>query len=128
FFFLEKKKKKKGGGKESYTSFRQLDEALKVTNRRVNALDHVVIPRLQNTMYYISSELDEREREDLYRLKKVVAKKKALLIISEKARKERENREDYAPDTLGTINDAPVDLVQQLVGDADDEEDITGML
>jgi len=58
------------------TSFRQLDDALKVTNRRVNALDYVVIPRLQNTMQYISSELDEREREDLYRLKKVVAKKK----------------------------------------------------
>jgi len=109
------------------TSFRQLDNALKVTNRRVNALDHVVIPRLQNTMYYISSELDEREREDLYRLKKVVAKKKVELLAIETARKERENLEDYAPDTLGTIQEAPIDLVQQLAGDGDDE-DITGML
>jgi len=58
------------------TSFRELDEALRVTNRRVNALDNVVIPRLENTQQYILSELDETEREDLYRLKKVVAKKK----------------------------------------------------
>jgi len=59
------------------TSFRELDEALKVTNRRVNALDNVVIPKLENTQQYILSELDETEREDLFRLKKVVAKKKS---------------------------------------------------
>jgi len=108
------------------TSFRQLDNALKVTNRRVNALDHVVIPRLQNTMYYISSELDEREREDLFRLKKVVAKKKVQLLALEAARKERENLEDYAPDTLGVIKEVP-SIVKQMA-DEEPDDDITGML
>jgi len=53
------------------TSLRTLDEALKVTNRRVNALEFVVMPKLQNTIKYIQSELDELEREDTYRIKKV---------------------------------------------------------
>jgi len=44
------------------TSFLTLDEAIKVTNRRVNALDNVVIPRLDNTISYITSELDEIEK------------------------------------------------------------------
>lgn len=58
------------------TSFITLDEVIKVTNRRVNALEHVVIPRIERTLAYIMTELDEREREEFYRLKKVVEKKK----------------------------------------------------
>lgn len=45
------------------TSFVTLDEALKVTNRRVNALENVTIPRIQDTLDYIARELDELERE-----------------------------------------------------------------
>lgn len=53
------------------TSFQTLDEALKVTNRRVNALENVTIPRIQGVLDYISRELDELEREDFTRLKLV---------------------------------------------------------
>jgi V-type H+-transporting ATPase subunit D len=48
-------------------SLATIDEALQVTNRRVNALDCVVIPRIENTISYILSELDELEREELFR-------------------------------------------------------------
>lgn len=53
------------------THLKTLDEALKVTNRRVNALEFVILPLLENTIKYIISELDEQEREDNYRIKKV---------------------------------------------------------
>jgi len=58
------------------TSFVILDEAIKVTSRRVNALDSVVIPRIGNTVEYIKSELDELEREEFFRLKRSQDKKR----------------------------------------------------
>mmetsp|Transcript_19533 Transcript_19533/g.60205 ORF Transcript_19533/g.60205 Transcript_19533/m.60205 type:complete len:244 (-) Transcript_19533:35-766(-) len=78
------------------TSFITMDEALKVTNRRVNALENVTIPRIEATLSYITSELDELEREDFTRLKKVkdqnsrraaaqAAKKKAALYATAEA-------------------------------------------
>lgn len=87
------------------TSFVTLDEVIKITNRRVNAIEHgihhillqflqqmvkcdqfyncfvvffvfvriwiVIIPRIERTLAYIISELDELEREEFYRLKKI---------------------------------------------------------
>ncbi|KAK3036582.1 hypothetical protein RJ639_031199 [Escallonia herrerae] len=58
------------------TSFLTLDDAIKTTNRRVNALENVVKPRLENTISYIKGELDELEREDFFRLKKIQGYKK----------------------------------------------------
>ncbi|CAI0544845.1 unnamed protein product [Linum tenue] len=58
------------------TSFLTLDEAIKTTNRRVNALENVVKPRIENTITYIKGELDELEREDFFRLKKIQGYKK----------------------------------------------------
>jgi len=61
------------------TSFVTLDAAIKVTNRRVNALEKVVIPKIENTIAYILSELDELEREEFFRLKKVQGVKRRAL-------------------------------------------------
>jgi len=73
------------------TSFVTLDEAIKITNRRVNAIEHVIIPRIERTLAYIVSELDELEREEFYRLKKIqdkkkIIRKKAELVAAEKKR------------------------------------------
>ena len=42
------------------TAFLTLDEAIKTTNRRVNALDNVVIPKLENTIAYIKARAPRR--------------------------------------------------------------------
>lgn len=59
------------------TSYKILDAVLKQTNQRVNALEHVIIPKLKKTLDYIKSEIDELEREEFYRLKKIQDKKGA---------------------------------------------------
>ncbi|KAI9053158.1 hypothetical protein LZ554_003424 [Drepanopeziza brunnea f. sp. 'monogermtubi'] len=57
------------------TAFVTLDEVIKVVNRRVNAIEHVIIPRTENTIKYIEAELGEMDREEFFRLKKVQNKK-----------------------------------------------------
>ncbi|CAH1414251.1 unnamed protein product [Lactuca virosa] len=69
------------------TSFLTLDVAIKTTNRRVNALENVVKPRLENTVTYIKGELDELEREDFFRLKKIQGYKKREVEKKEEAAK-----------------------------------------
>ncbi len=49
------------------TAFVILDEVIKITNRRVNAIEYVVIPKIDNTIRYIQSELDEQDREEFFR-------------------------------------------------------------
>ncbi|KPM08737.1 V-type proton ATPase subunit D-like protein [Sarcoptes scabiei] len=65
------------------TSFITLDEVIKITNRRVNALEFVVVPKIDRTINYIVSELDEMEREEFYRLKKIQEKKKKIRAARE---------------------------------------------
>ncbi|KAG0169827.1 H(+)-transporting V1 sector ATPase subunit D [Apophysomyces sp. BC1015] len=68
------------------TAFVILDEVIKATNRRVNAIEHVIIPRYENTIKYIISELDEQDREEFFRLKKVQGKKKDRAAVEEALR------------------------------------------
>lgn len=92
------------------TAFVILDEVIKVTNRRVNAIEHVIIPRTENTIAYINSELDELDREEFYRLKKVQEKKQQqtaeLDALMKKAKAQRA-QEDEASTTSKDASKKP---------------------
>ena len=53
------------------TRLKRLGEEIQKTNRRVNALEQITVPQLREQVAYIRQALDERAREDLFRLKKV---------------------------------------------------------
>ncbi len=51
------------------TSVWRLAGELRKTQRRVNALQHIFIPQYEETVAFIVSSLEEREREETFRLK-----------------------------------------------------------
>lgn len=107
------------------TAFMILDDVIRATNRRVNAIEHVVIPRLDNTVKYILSELDEADREEFFRLKKVQGKKKRDAEIAENERKAllaAQGVDPADPDSKKKIPDA----VEQSLGEEYENEDEEG--
>lgn len=50
-------------------------EEVKKVSRRINALEEYLLPKLRGQLRQISSVLDERDREDTFRLKKIKGKK-----------------------------------------------------
>ncbi|WP_447495269.1 V-type ATP synthase subunit D [Escherichia coli] len=46
-------------------------EEIEKTRRRVNALEYMTIPQLEETIYYIKMKLEENERAEVTRLIKV---------------------------------------------------------
>ncbi|ACL70685.1 V-type ATP synthase subunit D [Halothermothrix orenii] len=60
---------------EIETSVYRLATAIKQTQKRANALDNILIPRYENTVKFIEDTLEEKEREDFFRIKLVKKKK-----------------------------------------------------
>ncbi|PHJ26012.1 vacuolar atp synthase subunit [Cystoisospora suis] len=97
------------------TAFFTLDEEIKMTNRRVNALNNVVLPRIDGGINYIVRELDEMEREEFFRLKKIQEKKRK--------RKEEEDRllhKDAAGGGGGALTNGHAQP-QSMLNDEDDD-------
>ena len=67
------------------TKLRRIGEEIKKTSRRVNALEQVVIPGIQDDIRFIRGVLDQREREASFTQKKIKAK------IDAEAKAERAN-------------------------------------
>jgi len=103
------------------TAFVTLDEAIKITNRRVNAIEHVIIPKIERTIAYITSELDEMEREEFYRLKKIQEKKKKNKIEKEEALRiyQLENNRDVRGN-----EDDEADDPKNMLAEGDDDQDL----
>lgn len=123
------------------TAFVILDEVIKVVNRRVNAMyvleasfattsevltdyrsEHVIIPRTENTIKYINGELDEMDREEFFRLKKVKGVKEKAQAVEEAARRkkleeEKENNKDGAKSA-----DNGTQETKNVLGDEGDED------
>lgn len=63
---------------EVEASIRALAEEVKKAKRRVNALEFIIIPRLDRAIKFIELYLDERAREDVFRIKMLKSKREKL--------------------------------------------------
>jgi V/A-type H+-transporting ATPase subunit D len=77
---------------EVETAMKKMLKEIETTKRRVNALEFKLLPELYNNQEYIEQKLEEQEREEIFRLKKIKDKKEA----EEKAEEEEANAEAAA--------------------------------
>jgi len=76
---------------EVETAMKKMLEEIEKTKRRVNALEFTLLPELREAREYIEQKLEEQEREEIFRMKKIKAKKEAETSVIEEAAEDEEH-------------------------------------
>jgi len=77
---------------EVETAMKKMLTEIETTKRRVNALEFTLLPTLYENQEYIEQKLEEQEREEIFRMKKIKAKKEEEEAEAQKAEEEEEAR------------------------------------
>jgi V/A-type H+-transporting ATPase subunit D len=83
---------------EVETAMKKMLEEIETTKRRVNALEFKLLPDLHDNKEYIEQKLEEQEREEIFRMKKIKAKKEEEEDELEAAEEEDEELEAVTAD------------------------------
>ncbi|CCQ35516.1 A-type ATP synthase subunit D [Natronomonas moolapensis 8.8.11] len=81
---------------EVETAMKKMLDEIEKTKRRVNALEFKLLPELHGAQEYIEQKLEEQEREEIFRMKKIKAKKEAD-EAEEKAQEAAETEVETVP-------------------------------
>jgi V/A-type H+-transporting ATPase subunit D len=79
---------------EVETAMKKMLDEIETTKRRVNALEFKLLPDLRENQEYIEQKLEEQEREEIFRLKKIKDKKEQEAKEEREAEEEAEEEED----------------------------------
>jgi V/A-type H+-transporting ATPase subunit D len=82
---------------EVETAMKKMLTEIETTKRRVNALEFKLLPDLYENKEYIEQKLEEQEREEIFRLKKIKAKKEAEEKAEEAAEEAAFQAEESIP-------------------------------
>jgi len=75
---------------EVETAMKKMLDEIETTKRRVNALEFKLLPELHENKEYIEQKLEEQEREEIFRMKKIKAKKEQEAKAERQAEREKE--------------------------------------
>jgi len=100
---------------ELQTAYLAVEECLKITNRRVNALEFIVVPRIEFVVKYIFTELEERSKEDKFKIKKILQVKKTI-----------QEKLDLEAAELEALADGNVPVAFEEVNEDDEDDDEIG--
>jgi V/A-type H+-transporting ATPase subunit D len=90
---------------EVETAMKKMLTEIETTKRRVNALEFKLLPDLHENKEYIEQKLEEQEREEIFRLKKIKAKKEAEEKADAEADAEEEDEAETADSDVVTADD-----------------------